>query len=82
MVPRHRSAEPQRLRDRRDELNPTYQTSTLPLFGATGAPSYLDVNQGYLGDCYFVASLGEMALQDPSLIENMITANGNGTYSV
>ena len=62
--------------------NPTYQTSTLPLFGSTGAPSYLDVNQGYLGDCYFVAALGEVALQDPSLIENMITANGNGTYSV
>ena len=20
----------------------------------TGVPSYLDVNQGYLGDCYFV----------------------------
>jgi hypothetical protein len=60
--------------------NPTYQTSTLPLF--SGTPSYLDVNQGYLGDCYFVAALGETALQDPSLIENMITANGNGTYSV
>jgi hypothetical protein len=63
-------------------LNPTYQTSALPLFGSSGSPSYLDVNQGYLGDCYFVASLGEAALQDPSLIENMITANGNGTYSV
>jgi len=63
-------------------LNPTYQTSTLPLFGNTGTPSYLDVNQGYLGDCYFVAALGETALQDPTLIENMITNNGNGTYSV
>jgi len=60
--------------------NPTYQASTLPLF--SGTPSYLDVNQGYLGDCYFVAALGEVALQDPTLIENMITANGNGTYSV
>ena len=63
-------------------LNPTYQTSTLPLFGSSGSPSYLDVNQGYLGDCYFVAALGETALKNPSLIENMITANGNGTYSV
>ncbi len=63
-------------------LNPTYQSSTLPLFGTSGTPSYLDVNQGYLGDCYFVSSLGETALQDPSLIKNMITANGNGTYSV
>jgi hypothetical protein len=62
-------------------LNPTYQTSTLPLF-ASGGPNYLDVNQGYLGDCYFVAALGETALQDPNLIKNMITDNGNGTYSV
>ena len=65
-----------------DNLNPTYQASTLPLFGAGGTPSDLDVNQGYLGDCYFVSALGETALMDPSLIENMITNNGNGTYSV
>jgi hypothetical protein len=65
-----------------ENLDPTYKTSTLPLFGTSGTPSYLDVNQGYLGDCYFVSALGETALQDPSLIENMITSNGNGTYSV
>jgi hypothetical protein len=63
-------------------LNPTYQASTLPLFGASGAPSYLDVNQGYLGDCYLVASLAETALQNPSTIESMISSNGNGSYSV
>jgi hypothetical protein len=63
-------------------LNPTYKTATLPLFGTSGTPSYLDVNQGYLGDCYFVSSLGETALQDPSLIENMIKSDGNGAYSV
>jgi hypothetical protein len=65
-----------------ENLNPTYQASTLPLFGAGGTPTDLDVNQGYLGDCYFVSALGETALMDPSLIENMITNNGNGTYSV
>jgi Calpain family cysteine protease len=63
-------------------LNPTYQNSTLPLYGQSGAPTYEDVNQGYLGDCYFVSSLGEVALKDPSAIENMISSNGNGTYSV
>ena len=63
-------------------LNPTYKASTLPLYGNSGTPSYLDVNQGYLGDCYFVAALGETALQDPNLIENMITSDGNGDYSV
>ena len=62
--------------------NPTYAASTLPLYGPSGAPSYLDVNQGYLGDCYYMSALGEVALQDPTAIENMITNNGNGTYSV
>ena len=62
--------------------SPTYKASTLPLYSASGAPSYTDVNQGYLGDCYFLSSLGEVALQDPSKIENNITNNGNGTYGV
>jgi hypothetical protein len=63
-------------------LDPTYQNSTLPLYGGSGAPTYQDVNQGYLGDCYFLSSLGEIALQDPSAIESMISSNGNGTYAV
>jgi hypothetical protein len=63
-------------------LNPTYQNSTLPLYGPSHAPTLQDVNQGYLGDCYFLSSLGETALQDPSAIENMISSNGNGTYGV
>jgi hypothetical protein len=63
-------------------LSPTYQSSTLPLYGPTGAPTDEDVNQGYLGDCYFLSSLGEIALKDPSAIESMISSNGNGTYGV
>jgi hypothetical protein len=63
-------------------LNPTYKASTLPLYGPAGAPTYKDVSQGYLGDCYFVSALGEVALQNPAAIENMITGNGNGTYGV
>ena len=63
-------------------LQPTYKNSTLPLYGPSGAPTYQDVNQGYLGDCYFLSSLGEIALKDPSAIESMITSNGNGTYGV
>jgi Calpain family cysteine protease len=65
-----------------ENLNPTYKASTLPLYGPSGGPTYQDVNQGYLGDCYFLSSLGEVALKDPSAIEDMISANGNGTYSV
>jgi hypothetical protein len=63
-------------------IGATYQMTTNPLYGSSGAPSYLDVNQGYLGDCYFLSSLGDVALQDPSAIESMITNNGNGAYGV
>ena len=63
-------------------LGSSYAATTNPLYGSSGAPSYLDVNQGYLGDCYFLSSIAEVALQDPSAIEAMITNNGNGTYGV
>jgi hypothetical protein len=59
----------------------TYEVHKAPLFAADG-PSYHDVNQGQLGDCWFVATLAEVALQDPSAIESMITNNHNGTYGV
>jgi hypothetical protein len=59
-----------------------YQTQSAPLFGASGAPKITDVNQGATGDCYFLASLAEIAQQDPTAIEHMIKSNGNGTYSV
>jgi hypothetical protein len=65
-----------------DTLSAAYQNSTLPLYGPTGAPTIEDVNQGNLGDCYFLSSLGEIALRDPAAIESMISSNGNGTYSV
>jgi hypothetical protein len=59
----------------------SYSTVANPLFGKSG-PSMSDVNQGFLGDCYVLAPLAEMAAQDPSAIQSMITANGNDTYSV
>jgi hypothetical protein len=58
-----------------------YQAIDLPLFGPAG-PSYLDVNQGNVGDGYFLAALAETAYLDPGLIKNMIQENPNGTYSV
>ena len=59
----------------------TYKTSTAPLF-ATGGPSINDINQGYLGDCYLLSSLADVAKNDPSIIKSMIKDNGNGTYGV
>ena len=45
------------------------------LFGANG-PSYLDVQQGNVGDCWLMASLAEVAARDPQDIVNMFTADG------
>jgi hypothetical protein len=60
----------------------TYEKATGSLFGNDGTFSYQDIQQGSLGDCYFLASLGEVALQDPSAIQNMFINNGDGTYTV
>ncbi|MEZ0372885.1 MAG: C2 family cysteine protease [Candidatus Sericytochromatia bacterium] len=41
-----------------------------------------DIQQGGLGDCYFLAALASLAKSRPSDIISMITDRGNGTYSV
>jgi hypothetical protein len=57
---------------------PVYGT----LFGA-GGPSYLDVQQGAVGDCWLEASLAEVAARNPADIQNMFSYAGttveNGT---
>ena len=47
-----------------------------------GGASYEDVNQGGIGDCYFLAALGEVALKSPTTIQSMFTDNGDGTFAV
>ncbi|OWK43661.1 C2 family cysteine protease [Fimbriiglobus ruber] len=70
------------------DINPTtganfaYAPAGGTLFGASGVPSYNDVAQGYAADCYFLASLGQLALQSPQEVESMFTNNGDGTYTV
>src|SRR5262249_27756458 len=59
----------------------TYATAAGSLFG-TGGPKYTDVHQGAVGDCYYVGTLGEIALRSPSTIQNMFIVNGDGTYGV
>ncbi len=44
--------------------------------------TYTDIHQGSLGDCYFMSSLAETALKNPSAITNMFIVNGDGTYTV
>ena len=59
----------------------SYSANSAALFGTNG-PSMNDINQGYLGDCYFLSSIAEVAKQDPGVISSMFTSNGNGTYGV
>lgn len=50
--------------------------------GDAHAFSPTDVNQGSIGDCYFLASLIAVSKTSPNLIKNAIDDNGNGTYTV
>lgn len=59
----------------------SYSTVSKPLFATTG-PTMGSVNQGYLGDCYLLAGLAEVADQNASLVKSMFVDNGNGTYGV
>ncbi len=51
------------------------------LFGP-GGPSFADVEQRQLGDCWLLAGLAEVAAQRPDIISNMFINNGNGTWTV
>ena len=50
--------------------------------GVVGIPDPADVQQGNLGDCYFLASLAAVAKAKPSLVTGMITDKGGGTFEV
>lgn len=57
-----------------------YRTANGNLFN--GNPSRADARQGYLGDCYFIASVAAIADSNASAIRNMFVDNGDGTYTV
>jgi hypothetical protein len=44
--------------------------------------SYLAIRQGIVGDCSFLASLAAIAAVSPRSIQDMLTDNGDGTYTV
>jgi len=61
---------------------PLVQVLYLTEAGETGAINVADINQGEMGDCYLLSSIGEIALLKPAFISNMIHVNANGTETV
>jgi hypothetical protein len=66
----------------KSDWGPTYSYRQVSGQLFVNGVSYTDVQQGGLGDCYFLASLAETALKNPSAITNMFIVNGDGTYTV
>jgi hypothetical protein len=58
------------------------KTTSGPLFGSSGSPSYTDADQGLLDDTSLISALAEVAKQDPSAIKSMFQPNDDGTYTV
>jgi hypothetical protein len=47
-----------------------------------GTPSYSQVNQGDVGDCYFESAMCALADENPTYLQSLITDDGNGVYTV
>lgn len=45
-------------------------------------PRIIDINQGGLGDCYYLTAIGCMVHRHPNFIKSMIKDNGDGTVTV
>lgn len=56
--------------------------SSAPLFGPRNTPEPDEVNQGDLGDCYFLGPLMSLAASSPDYIKHMITQNSDNTFTV
>jgi hypothetical protein len=41
-----------------------------------------NISQGDAGDCYFLAALMTVAAREPDTIQNLVHANGDGTYTM
>jgi hypothetical protein len=65
---------------------PTADTPTDTLYvPEPGDPSGIsidNINQGQIGDCFLLSSIGELALFHPASITDMIHVNANGTETV
>lgn len=73
------SSQPPLLKKHREKA--TYKKVEGTAFGGA-TPSPADVVQGGIGDCYLLAAMAAVAKANPSVIENMIKDNGDGTFDV
>jgi hypothetical protein len=68
----------------------TYTQAQGSLFGSSGQARIGDIDQGYFGDCAFLAALGatfgpqsdDSGNRSSSVINSMITDNGDNTYTM
>lgn len=58
----------------------TYKTAAGDLFD--GTPNYTQVDQGVLGDCYFLSAMTSITTKQPSKIIDMFIDNGDNTWTV
>lgn len=71
-----------------DLPDPTTTDSSLATENLSGitlwgdGPSINDINQGMLGDCYFLASLGGTATLQPDRLRELAVDLGDGTFAV
>ncbi len=70
----------QKLKDPTDQGGENIWSNANSLFAFD--PSVFDVNQRFIGDCYFLAAIQSIANQSPSTIRNLIADLGDGTYVV
>jgi hypothetical protein len=68
-----------------DENDVDFGPPTEPMFAPDGDGQMVsadDIDQGSLGDCWFMASLAGMAQSNPQFLQEGIRENPNGTVSV
>lgn len=76
---------PRSLRERTEAWYAAYRgriTGASHALMPNGTPSVDAIQQGGLGDCFFLAAIGSLVQRDPGAVARMVTDNGDGTYTV
>jgi hypothetical protein len=60
----------------------TSSTGRLSLYGSYTSPQLYSIQQGALGDCFFLSSVNSILNQSPVKISSLITQNLNGSFTV